>query len=68
MLELREACLSLVEYPHRFPLAQSASDPELRRRPIGNYLIYYRVLSESVVISRILNAARDQRHIEFPED
>ncbi len=65
--ELREACLALAQHPRRFPLSEVAAGKELRRRALGNYLIYYRVFGDSVVISRILNAARDHRRVEFPE-
>lgn len=65
--DLREACLALAQHPRRFPLSEVAAGQELRRRSLGSYLIYYRVLDDAVVISRILNAARDQRRADFPE-
>lgn len=67
VLDLREACLALADYPNRYPLADSLVDGTLRRRPTGNYLIFYRVDDATVVISRIVNAARDLGRIGFPD-
>lgn len=35
-------------------------DPDVRSFPIGNYLVYYRLLPNSIVVSRVLHAKRDQ--------
>lgn len=43
--------------------SKSDIEPGLRGFPFGNYLIYYRVTADSVIIARILHAARDQSSI-----
>ena len=68
VMELREACFGLADHPHRFPLVDSQVDGMLRRRPFGNYLIFYRADEALVTISRIINAARDLKRMAFPED
>lgn len=68
VMDVREGCLGLVQYPERYPLAGSVTYPDLRRRPFGNYLIYYRVGLTEVVISRIVHAARDFGRLSFPDD
>lgn len=67
-MDIREACLGLAEYPLRYPRTPSGVDPLLRRRPFGSYLIFYRVADETVMISRIVHAARDFERLAFPED
>jgi plasmid stabilization system protein ParE len=40
----------------------------IRRRPWGNYLIFYRVGDDSVQILHVLHGARDYEKILFPDD
>ncbi len=68
VMELREACFGLADHPHRYALVDTLTDGMLRRRPFGNYLIFYRADASVVVISRIINAARDLKRMAFPED
>ena len=67
-MDIREACLGLAEYPSRYPRVPSGVDPLLRRRPFANYLIFYRIHHETVMISRVVHAARDLKRLEFPDD
>lgn len=67
-MDIREACVGLAEYPLRYPKTPSGVDLLLRRRPFRSYLIFYRVMDETVMISRIVHAARDFEKLEFPED
>jgi toxin ParE1/3/4 len=52
---LRDACRSLEQFPERAPVVGLRS---LRRRPIDDYAIFYRVTTE-VEIVRVLHSARD---------
>jgi toxin ParE1/3/4 len=54
--ELRTACLALAEMSERFAMVGGL---EMRRRPYGNYGIYYEVDGNRVFVLRILNAARE---------
>lgn len=49
------AAQALGKYPMRYPLVPELA---LRKRPCGNYLIFYRV-TDSVEVLRILHSARD---------
>jgi plasmid stabilization system protein ParE len=40
-------------------LSRTHAAQGIRRRPVGNYAIYYRVLDETVQVIRIVHAARD---------
>lgn len=64
--ELREKCLALADMPERFPLVPRYEASGIRRRGHGNYLIFYRVETERVVIIHILNGAQDYTTILFP--
>lgn len=55
MSVLRSDCLGLAEMPNRF---RQVGGTALRRRPSGNYLIFYSV-GDRVEIVRILHGARD---------
>ena len=64
--ELRAKCLGLAEMPERFPLVPRFETSGVRRRGHGDYLIFYRVEAEKVVIIHILHGAQDYSTILFP--
>jgi toxin ParE1/3/4 len=39
----------------------------IRRRPFGNYLIFYRVAADAIEVVHILHGARDYEPLLFPE-
>ena len=57
--ELREKCLALAQAPRGFPLVPRYEHLEIRRRPFGNYLIFYRIGAEVIGVVHILHGARD---------
>ena len=65
--ELRESCEGLAEFPERFPLVARYETKGVRRRLHGNYLIFYRVEPEQVVVLNILNGTQDYAAILFPQ-
>lgn len=64
--ELRAKCLGLADMPERFPLVPRYEASGVRRRVHGDYLIFYRVEVESVVILHILHGAQNYNMILFP--
>ena len=64
--ELRAACLGLAELPHRFPLLERYASLGVRRRAYGNYLIFYRVDADRIVVIHVLHGAQDYAAILFP--
>jgi plasmid stabilization system protein ParE len=56
---LFERCETLAQSPRRH---SEAGVTDLCRRPVGNYLIFYRVTADVEVV-RILHAARDWTHL-----
>ena len=64
--ELRAKCLGLAEMPERFPLVPRFEMSGVRRRGHGDYLIFYRVEAEKVVIIHILHGAQDYSAILSP--
>lgn len=65
--ELRAACLGLAEFPERFPLVPRYEVHDVRHRVHGNYLIFYRVEQDRVVVIHILHGAMDYLGLLFPE-
>jgi toxin ParE1/3/4 len=65
--ELREKCESLVDAPRGYPLVPRYEHLGIRRRPFGNYLIFYRVAAEIIEVVHILHGARDYEPLLFPE-
>ncbi|QGP80935.1 type II toxin-antitoxin system RelE/ParE family toxin [Sphingobium sp. CAP-1] len=57
--ELREKCLGLTDFPERFPLVPRYEAFGVRRRVYGNYLIFYHVEIDRIVIIHILHGAQD---------
>jgi toxin ParE1/3/4 len=65
--ELREKCESLADAPRGYPLVPRYEHLGIRRRPFGNYLIFYRVASDAIEVVHILHGARDYEPLLFPE-
>ncbi len=64
--ELRGKCLGLDYMAERFPLVPRYESAGIRRRGHGDYLIFYRVGPDKVVIVHILHGAQDYASILFP--
>lgn len=65
-MELREACYELGKAPYAFAAVLDYPESRIRRRPYGNYLIFYRITTE-VQILNVLHGAQDYEKIIFPE-
>ncbi|MDB5614847.1 MAG: type toxin-antitoxin system RelE/ParE family toxin [Devosia sp.] len=61
--ELRGACQSLRSDSLRYPLQEEL--PGMRRMPVGNYLVMYRVFDERVQIVRVIHSAREIGGLTF---
>jgi len=57
--ELVEACEGLSDHPERFAMLERYEHKALRRRPIGQYLIVYRILDSGVEVIRVVSAWQD---------
>lgn len=64
--ELRSKCLGLADMPERFPLVPRYEATGVRRRVHGDYLIFFRVEAEKVVIIHILHGAQNYSTILLP--
>ncbi|MCG2841239.1 type II toxin-antitoxin system RelE/ParE family toxin [Sandaracinobacter sp. RS1-74] len=64
--ELRAKCLGLADLPRGYPLVQRYEDKGVRRCGHGNYLIFYRIEAERVVVLHVLHGAQDYTAILFP--
>lgn len=64
---LLAACLSLAEFPERFPLVPRYERHGVRHRLHGNYLIFYRVERQKVTVVHVLHGAIDYAALLFPE-
>lgn len=68
VVEIRGRCAQLAKFPNAFALVPRYERHGIRRMVHGNYLIFYRVGSESIEILRILSGAVDYESILFPAD
>jgi len=66
--DLRAVALRLSDMPHAFPLVPRYEHHGIRRRPVGNYLIFYRVGDARILIVHIVHGARDYESLLFPHD
>lgn len=64
--ELRSKCLGLADMPERFPLVPRYEAAGVRQRVHGDYLIFYRIEAEKVIIIHILHGARNYSAILSP--
>jgi len=51
-----DACDSLANFPERFAIYAHA--PRWRMMPIGNYLVFYRLADNAILIGHLRHAAR----------
>lgn len=65
--ELLGRCYALADIPRAFPLVPRYEHTGVRRRPHGDYLIFYRVGADTVDILHILNGAQNYEAILFPD-
>jgi toxin ParE1/3/4 len=66
--ELRQRCESLADAPRTYPLVPRYEHSGTRRRPFGQYLIFYRVGEDAIEVIHILHGARDYEALLFPEE
>ena len=66
--ELLGRCHALADMPRAFPLVPRYEHTGVRRRPHGDYLIFYRVGADVVDILHVLNGAQNYEAILFPDE
>jgi toxin ParE1/3/4 len=66
--ELYESCLVLGAMPRAFALVPGWAERGIRRKPYGDYLIFYRIEANVVEVIYVLHGARDYEAILFPTD
>jgi len=66
ILLLRSRCLQLADMPLAYPLVPRYESNSIRRRPVGDYLIFYRLQDNRVEIVHVLHGARDYEVLLFP--
>jgi toxin ParE1/3/4 len=64
--ELRVRAEDIGGMPRAFPLVPRYEHYGIRRRPYGNYLIFYCIEDDRVSIVHILHGARDYEPLLFP--
>ena len=68
VLELREKCMSLADMALAFPLVPSYERHGIRRRPHGNYLVFYLIDVDQAVILHVLHSAMDYATLLFSSE
>lgn len=66
--ELYDRCEALEHMPRAFPLLPGWEDTGIRRRPHGDYLIFYRIADDAVEVLHVLHGAVDYEKLLFPEE
>jgi addiction module RelE/StbE family toxin len=59
VMELRDVALRLADAPRAFPVHRRGGWSDIRRRRHRDYLIFYHVSDDRLVIIKILHGARD---------
>jgi toxin ParE1/3/4 len=63
--ELQAKAQDIGEMPRAFPLVPRYEHYGIRRRPYGDYLIFYRIADDQVSVVHILHGARDYEPLLF---
>jgi plasmid stabilization system protein ParE len=66
--ELRERCIGLGRFPKRFPLVPRYERHRVRHCVHGNYLVFYQVEAEAVLVLHVLHGAMDYSRTLFPSE
>lgn len=66
--ELLGRCHALADMPRAFPLVPRYEHTGVRRRPYGDYLIFYYIGPDTVDILHVLNGAQNYEAILFPDE
>ncbi len=66
--DIRERCDGLADMPYAYPLVPRYEHSGIHRRLHGEYLIFYRIAGETIVVLRVIQGARDYEAILFPQD
>jgi toxin ParE1/3/4 len=67
VVELRERCEGLADMARGFPLVPRYESAGVRRRVHGNYLIFYRVVGDTIEVVHVLQGAMNYEPLLFPE-
>ena len=65
--ELRGAAARLSDMARAFPLVPRYAHLDIRPRPFGDYLIFYRIEDNRLAILHIVHGARDYEALLFPD-
>ena len=65
--ELRAAAERLGDMPRAFPLLGKYERAGVRRHPYRDYLVFYRIDTDRLVILRVLHGARDNEDYAFQD-
>jgi plasmid stabilization system protein ParE len=65
--DLYLACSELGDMPRAFSLLPHRVKSGIRRRPFGDYLIFYCISNDTVEVLHVLHGARDYDKILFPK-
>ena len=66
--ELLDRCRSLASTPRAFPLLPNWETQGVRRRVHGNYLIFYRIVLDTIEVLHVLHGSMDYERILFPRE
>ena len=66
ILLLRSRCLQLADMSLAYPQVPRYESKGIRRRPVGDYLIFNRLQDKRVEIVHVLHGARDHEALLFP--
>jgi toxin ParE1/3/4 len=61
--ELRRRCESLIDAPRGYALVRGYEHLGIRRRVYGDYLIFYRIVDDTIEVLHVLQGARDYESI-----
>jgi toxin ParE1/3/4 len=66
--ELRDKCEALADAPRAYPLVPRYEQAGIRRRPHGDYLIFYRIGIDAIDVVHVLHGAQNYEPILFPDE
>ncbi|MDE1150695.1 MAG: type II toxin-antitoxin system RelE/ParE family toxin [Azospirillaceae bacterium] len=66
--EINASILRIGQIPHGFPLVPHRRNDDIRRQVFRNYLIFYQVREDHVLILHILHGAQDYDSVLFSDE
>ncbi|MGB6042491.1 MAG: type II toxin-antitoxin system RelE/ParE family toxin [Pirellulales bacterium] len=63
LAKIRETCHTLAMHPEMGAIREAFGVPGCRSFSVGNYVVFFRAITDGIEVSRVIHGSRDMRNI-----